>query len=218
MSHTSSSSVFNRYAGLAAILAALAGLLYSVAFVVLQNALLYSICLMLGGLLSVVALVALFERLGEVDSDVALLGLILGAVSALGATIHGGYDLAIALNPPGDVPASLAALPSQIDPRGLLTFGVAGLALFVAGLLMRRSSSFPRGFTALTFVLATLLVIVYLGRLVILTPSNPLVLIPAAVTGFIVNPLWYAWLGVQLRGRSRAAGNQQESLAASGVQ
>ena len=71
MSHTSSSSVFNRYAGLAAILAALAGLLYSVAFVVLQNALLYSICLMLGGLLSVVALVALFERLGEVDSDVA---------------------------------------------------------------------------------------------------------------------------------------------------
>ncbi len=217
MSHTSSSS-FNRYAGLAAILAALVGLLYSVAFVVLQNALLYSLCLMLGGLLSVVALVALFERLGEVDSDVALLGLILGAVSALGATIHGGYDLAIALNPPSDAPAALAALPSQIDPRGLLTFGVAGMALFVAGLLMRRSARFGSGFTALTFLLATLLVIVYLGRLVILTPSNPLVLVPAAITGFIVNPLWYAWLGVQLRGTSSAAEGRQESLVASGAQ
>lgn len=190
---------FDRTAGLAAILAALAGLLYAVSFVILQDALLYSLCLMAGGLLSLVALVALFERLGEVDAQVAMLGLILGGVSALGATIHGAYDLAIVLNPPGDVPASVAALPSQIDPRGVLTFGVAGLSLFVAGLLMHRSIHFARGLTALTFVLATLLVIVYLGRLIILTPSNPLVLIPAALTGFIVNPLWYAWLGVQLR-------------------
>lgn len=217
MSHTSTSSVFNRYAGLAAILAALVGLVYSVSFVVLQNSLLTSVCLMLGGLLSVVALVALFERLGEVDAQVAMLGLILGGVSALGATIHGAYDLAIVLNPPGDVPAGVAALPSQIDPRGVLTFGVAGLSLFVAGLLMRRSIHFGRGFTALTFVLAALLVIVYLGRLVILTPSNPLVLIPAAITGFIVNPFWYAWLGVQLRGTSSAAEEQHELLAASNI-
>lgn len=202
MSNAKSSS-FDRYAGLAAILAALIGLLYSLAFVVLQNAVLYSLCLMLGGLLSVAALVALFERLGEVNSDAALLGLMLGAVSVLGATIHGGYDLAIALNPPGDAPTSLAALPSQIDPRGLLTFGVAGLSLFIAGLLLRHSARFPRSFTALTFVLASLLVIVYLSRLIILTPSNPLVLIPAAVTGFIVNPIWYLWLGVQLRGDKR---------------
>ena len=25
-------------------------------------------------------------------------------------------------------------------------------------------------------------------------------MIPAAITGFIVNPIWYVWLGVQLRG------------------
>ncbi|MEZ4768954.1 MAG: hypothetical protein R2844_11080 [Caldilineales bacterium] len=218
MSHVKSSSSFERAAGLAAILAALVGLLYSVAFVVLQNALLYSLSLTVGGLLSVVALVALFERLGEVDSDLALLGLILGGVSALGATIHGAYDLAIAINPPADVPAALALLPSQIDPRGVLTFGVAGLAVFVAGLLMRHSPRFGRGFTALTFVLAALLVIVYLGRLIILTPSNPLVLVPAAITGFIVNPIWYAWLGVQLRRTSQAAEDRQSPLAAAGAQ
>ncbi|MGB2772391.1 MAG: hypothetical protein WBF31_08740, partial [Anaerolineae bacterium] len=130
------SSAFDRAAGLAAIAAALIGLLYSVAFVVLQNALLYSLCLLIGGLLSLVALVALFERLGEADAQVAMLGLMLGAISAVGATIHGGYDLANVLTPPRELPAAVAALPSQIDPRGLLTYGVAGLAVLIAGSLM----------------------------------------------------------------------------------
>ena len=91
---------------------------------------------------------------------------------------------------------------------------MAGLSLFIAGLLMRHSARFPRSFTALTFVLAALLVIVYLGRLIILTPANSLVLIPAAITGFIVNPLWYVWLGVQLRGSERIS----EELAVSQVE
>lgn len=210
-------SSFDRYAGLAAILAGVMGLLYSIAFVVLQNVLLSSLFLMLGGLLSLVALVALFERLGEVDSHAAMLGLMLGAVAALGATIHGGYDLANAINPPGALPEGVANLPNPIDPRGLLTFGIAGLAVLIAGLLMRGSPRFSRGFRALTFVLGVLLIVVYLGRLIVLAPSNPLVLIPAAVTGFIVNPLWYAWLGKQLRGTEenseKLLGNRSPSSA-----
>ena len=193
------STSFDRTAGLAAILAALVGLLYAVSFVVLQNALLYSLCLMLGGLLSLVALVALFERLGEVDAQVAMLGLMMGAVAALGATIHGGYDLANVLNPPAALPEGVAALPSQIDPRGLLTFGITGLAVLVAGLLMRRHPGFSPGFTALTFTLGVLLIIVYLGRLIVLSPTSPLVLTPAALTGFVVNPLWDVLLGLNLR-------------------
>jgi hypothetical protein len=207
-------SSFDRSAGLAAMLAALLGLLYAIAFVVLQNALLYSLCLMLGGLLSLVALVALFERLGAVDAQVAMLGLMLGAMAALGATIHGGYDLANVLNPLGDVPASVAALPSQIDPRGLLTFGVAGLAVLLAGLLMRRHPAFGRGFTALTFVLGALLIVVYLGRLIVLTPASPLVLLPAALTGFVVNPLWYVLLGLALRRSDMAIAEANAPAAA----
>ena len=208
---------FNRYAGLAAILAAITGLFYSVSFVVLQDVLLSSLFLMLGGLLSLVALVALFERLGEVDSQVAMLGLMIGAVAALGATIHGGYDLANAINPPGALPEGVANLPNQIDPRGLLTFGIAGLAVLIAGLLMRNSPRFSRGFTALTFVLGVLLIVVYLGRLIVLTPSSPLVLIPAAVTGFIVNPLWYLFLGLSLR-RDEAALPSGAQIAAGSSQ
>jgi hypothetical protein len=77
------------------------------------------------------------------------------------------------------------------------------LALWVAGLLMRHSARFSCGFVVLTFVLAALLVIVCLGRLIVLTPSSPLVLVPAAVTGFIVNPIWYLWLSRQLQGAGR---------------
>ena len=190
-------SSFDRFAGLAAILAAPTGLLYSIAFVILQNVLLSSLFLMVGGLLSLVALVALFERLGEVDSQVAMLGLMLGAVAALGATIHGGYDLANAINPPGALPEGWANCPAP-SIRGLLTFGVAGLSVLVAGSLMRHSPRFSGGLTALTFVLGTLLIVVYLGRLIVLTPSSPLVLLPAAVTGFIINPLWYLLLGLSL--------------------
>jgi hypothetical protein len=206
-------SSFDRTAGLAAILAALVGLIYSVSFVVLQNTLLYSLCLMIGGLLSLVALVALFERLGEVDAKVAMLGLMLGAVAALGAAIHGGYDLANVLNPPPALPDGVASLPNQIDPRGLLTFGVAGLAVLLAGGLMRRHPQFSRGFTALTFVLGTLLIVVYLGRLIVLTPTSPLVLLPAALTGFVVNPLWYLLLGLALR-RGEAATQVGSPVAA----
>jgi hypothetical protein len=49
-------------------------------------------------------------------------------VAALGAAIHGGYDLANLINLPASA-AALPDLPSQVDPRGLLTFGVMGLGL-----------------------------------------------------------------------------------------
>lgn len=189
---------FERFAGMCAIVAGVVGLLYSVSFVVLHSALLSALFLALGGLLSVVALIALFHRLGETDSGFALLGMILGSVGTLGAAIHGGYDLANALNAPGSLPESVGNLPSQIDPRGMLTFFVAGLALLVAAYLMQRTPGFSRGFAGLSYLLAVLLIIVYLGRLIVLSASSPLILIPAAITGFIVNPVWYIWLGMLL--------------------
>lgn len=48
-------------------------------------------------------------------------------------------------------------------------------------------------------MLGVLLIVVYLGRLIVLTPSSPQVLLPAALTGSVVNPLWYLLLGLALR-------------------
>src|SRR5207247_1037109 len=81
---------------------------------------------------------------------------------------------------------------------GLLTFGCAGLSLFGLSCRLTRSPHFPRALGYLGYVLAALLVIIYLARLIILSPSNPAVLLPAALAGFIVNPAWYVWLGLVL--------------------
>jgi hypothetical protein len=112
-----------------AILAALFGLCYSVAFVVLRSDLLSALFLLLSGLAAVVVMAALYGALRETDPSFALLAFALGAGAAAGSIIHGGYDLSNALHPLASLNTDL---PSPIDPRGLLTFGIAGggLSLF----------------------------------------------------------------------------------------
>jgi formate hydrogenlyase subunit 3/multisubunit Na+/H+ antiporter MnhD subunit len=77
------------------VLAGVAGFVYAVSFVVLRNDLLSALFLLLGGLLSSSVLVALFGRLRGAEPGFALWGLVLGLAGALGAVIHGGYDLAM---------------------------------------------------------------------------------------------------------------------------
>jgi hypothetical protein len=192
---------FERVGATSAVLAGIVGLLYSIAFVVIARstpqvgALLSALFLMLGGLLASAALVALYERVRDAGPGLATWALLLGTIAALGSAVHGGYDLANAINPPA---ALLADLPNQVDPRGLLTFGVSGLALLAYAALIGRSSGLPAGLSALGYALGAMLVVIYLGRLIVLDASSPLILIPAAATGFVVNPAWYVWLGLSL--------------------
>ncbi len=195
-------SGFEAVAGVCAVVAGAIGFLYSAAFVVVaanvapQLSLGPSwVLLLVGSVLGSVALVVVYVRVRDVDPAVALLSLVLGAGGALGAALHGAYEVALVLHPPA---AAVAELPSQIDPRGALTFGATGFALFGISWLMRRSGRFPSGLAALGYASAVLMVLVYLGRLVVLTPTNPLVLVPAALEGFVVNPIWYIWLGLSL--------------------
>lgn len=183
---------FETFVGWSAILAGLSGFLYSLSFIVLQNNLLSALFLLLGGLFSTAALTGLYQRLRGTESGFALLGLLLTLSAALGSAIHGGYDLSNALHPP----ASLSTdLPNPIDPRGLLTFGVAGLGLFLFSWLMPRERKFPNGLAYLGYVSAILMIILYLGRLIILQATSVAIVVPALLEGFIVNPLWYVWLG-----------------------
>jgi hypothetical protein len=149
--------------------------------------------LLLGGLFSTCALTALYQRLHETESGFALLGLLLSLSAALGSAIHGGYDLANAIHPPA---SGTADLPNAIDPRGLLTFGVAGLGLFLLSWLATQDMSFPRGLAYLGYLSAALMIVLYLGRLIILEATNLAIVVPALLEGFIVNPIWYIWLGL----------------------
>ncbi|HLO33670.1 MAG TPA: hypothetical protein VK249_31270 [Anaerolineales bacterium] len=182
---------FERFAGWSAILAGLSGFLYSVAFVVLQNNLLSALFLLLGGLFSIPALTALYQRLRGTESGFALLALLLALSAALGSAIHGGYDLSNALHPPDSLNTDL---PNPIDPRGLLTFGIAGLGLFFFSRLIG-DSTLPKGLGGLGYVSAILMILLYLGRLIILQATSLVIVIPALLEGFLVNPIWYIWLG-----------------------
>jgi hypothetical protein len=194
------SGSFERFAGACAVLTGISGFMYAVAFVVLQDELSSGLFLMLGGLFTTVALVAVYERLRETDASFALLALLLGAAGSLGMAVHGGYDLANVVNPPPDLPD----LPNPVDPRGLLTFGVAGAALFVVSWLIGRGGRLPKGLGYLGYASAVLLLALYLGRLIVLDPTNPAILVPALLNGFLVNPIFYVWLGLALL-RSRGS-------------
>jgi hypothetical protein len=190
---------YERFAAVCAVLSAATGLCYAVAFIVLGNLPLSAGLLLVGGVLTTAALVGVYARLRAVDEAASRLGLTLGVVGAVGSAIHGGYDLAVSLHP---VAAGPLDAPNAVDPRGLLTFGAAGLGLLVMSWLIRRGGPFPRPLGYLALTAGVLLVVLYLARLIVLDPTNPLVLGPALLTGFVLNPLLYGWLGYCL---SRAA-------------
>lgn len=184
--------MFYKDSYLSAYLAGAAWLLYAYFFVIARDVTLSSLFLTLGGLLAVKVFIALYKMLKEVDANFAVTILVLGVAGALGTMIHGGYDLANAINPPASLNLDL---PSQIDPRGLLAFGITGLAVLKASFLMGKSKAFPKNLSLLGLVSGILLIVIYLGRLIVLDPTSPILKYPILIEGFIVNPIWYLWLG-----------------------
>ena len=195
------SALSGKLAAGAALVVGLGGLVYSVAFIIVvrsgSDAAQYvaAAALLVVGMVAVVVAVALYTHLGLVDRGIALCALIFATASGLGSSIHGGFDLARLINPP-----SVASdFPNPVDPRGLLTFGAAGLAVLGWSLLIARSSSWPGRLARLGYLSALLLAIIYVGRLTAFDPKNPVLLVPAAVEGFVVNPLWFVLASRHLR-------------------
>ncbi len=200
-------SGFGRFAGACAVIAGVSGFLYAVAFIIVARttpstgALLSALFLLLGALLSTAALVGLYRSVRDAAADFALWALVLAVAGAAGSAAHGGYDLANVINAPA---TNFADLPNPVDPRGLFTFGVSGIALLVFSRLIARSERLPAGLGYLGYLSGILLVVLYLARLIVLDPASPLIAGPALLEGFVVNPVWYAWLGASLW-RSAAA-------------
>lgn len=187
---------FEEMIAITAILAGIAALGYAYFFVVAKDATMYSLFLLLLGLLSLEVFIGLYSKLKETNEDYARVAMILGVIGAVGSAVHGGYDLANAINPPAVLNADL---PSQIDPRGLLAFGITGIAVVKTSWLMSKNTFFPNGLSMLGLLSGILLVIIYLARLTVLDPKNPVLAYPILIEGFIVNPIWYIWLGTVLK-------------------
>lgn len=184
--------IFRKDSYISAYLAGASWLAYAYFFVIAKDATLSALFLTLGGLFAVKVFTALYQMLKEVDEGFALTFTVLGVAGALGTMVHGGFDLANAINPPSGLNPSL---PSQIDPRGLMAFGITGLAVLKASWLMSKGKNFPQNLSLLGVLSGGLLIIIYLGRLIVLDPTSPILKYPILIEGFVVNPIWYLWLG-----------------------
>jgi hypothetical protein len=195
---------YERFAGACAVAAAVGGIGYSASFMTylksgsVAAAKVSTVLLLGGGLVVVVVLIAVYGRLRQIDAGFAILALVLGLMAAAGSSIHGAYDLANFVKRPVGAPPGISNLPNAVDPRGLMTFGLSGLAVLVAAWVIVRGGAFPKRLGYLGALTGVLLFVVYLGRLIILNPKNPLVLTAAILTGFVLSPLWFAWLGREL--------------------
>jgi hypothetical protein len=211
---------FDRFAGWSGLAVALGGVAYSAAFIIgveksnagAINA--SSLILMCGGFLATAVVIALFQRLRNIDLGFAAWGTLLVLVGLVGSALHGGHDLAVAIKHPSGTVASLAANPT--DPRGLSTFAVTGLGVLVLSWLMLRSGDFPARLARLGVLSGVMLLVVYLGRLLVFNPKNGFLLTVAILSGFIVSPGWFAWLGLVLLGREPRAAKRRAGVGVAG--
>jgi hypothetical protein len=196
---------FVRMAGLASIAAGLAVAAHAVAHLARVLAegepgaagSLAATAFMAGSILIVVAFAGLYRHVLNGDAGFALLALLLGAVSGIGGLINGGYDLAIALAPEGSqLPQDV---PNPMNPRGLLSHGVGGLAVVVAGIVIARRGLLSRALAAWSHLTGGTLIVAYLAQLLIVRETHPVVVGLAAVAGLLTLPAWLIWLGVELR-------------------
>jgi hypothetical protein len=197
----SSSPAFERVAGYAAIITGISSLAYAVAFLILKATGTSAFFLLLGGLLAIVVATALYEHLRAVDASFALIALLFGFAGGLGTALQGAYSLANAINPPVGVGAATAevaaTLPFQADPRGLLAFGVSGVAVLLFAWLITRGKALPTNLGYLGYVLGVLLLALYIGSLMTASDTKSLaVLIPGGLASIVANPAWYLWIGV----------------------
>lgn len=185
------SRAFRIFSATAAVAVAVLGFAYSALYTIAlrgasRPALTVSwLLLALAGLATLAVQAALYERLRDVEPGFALLALLLGSAGALGSLLHGAGALAVLQHGANNV------LPSPVDPAGLSTFGLVGLALLAWSASMLRSRLAPKGLGGLGLVAGALLVLTYFGRLLVFDPSNPLLLVPAALAGFLAVPAWY---------------------------
>jgi hypothetical protein len=185
---------FRPFAANIAWAAAIGGVAYGLFFVIIGNRGAAAALLMVGGILTALILSGLAASVEAVHEEGARWAALVGTIGAIGSAIHGGYDLANVIHPPDRDVLSLADYPNAVDPRGLATFGLVGLSFLIVATLMSRSDRYPTGLARVGQTLGVVMMVIYVGRLVILDPTNPIVRV-ALAAGVISNTVFLAWLG-----------------------
>jgi hypothetical protein len=192
--------VFDRFAGVCAIIAGLSSVLYAVFFLLVKGALntyLPPVFLALGGFLALPPLIVVYQRVRRTEEGFALWALLLAAVGYLGTAAHAIFSLASVTPKVIDIGAAKNLSPA--DPRGFLAFFVTGVAVLTFAWLIQRTGAFPVELAYVGYVLGVSVILLFLGNLVTATnTSSVLVLIPGAVASLLATPVWNLWLGLRL--------------------
>ena len=211
----------DRLAGPFAMAVGIGGLLYGVLFFwIVQGAPdwvpeVWHALLLIGALINVPVLVAVFQRVRSTDEGLALTALLLGMAGAAGGAVHGAFNLASQVNP-----ASVGTGNSP-DPGGVFRYLTAGLALAVVGWLVvggggagrgagGRPGALPVRLGQLALASGAILVFIYIGRLYdFITPDTKFTLIPPLFYGIVLHPALYLWLARLWRPARRLASSAE---------
>ena len=140
-------------------------------------------CIGLSGILATVAVIAVGDR---VDRAAGRWLRVVGVGWALLSATHG--VLAAISDAQGLAPGAISAT----DPRGLATFGLAGLWSIVLGLAIRSDTSLPRGLGLVALASGVDLLVLFFATA---TGSGTLVLVTGGLASVILGPLQWAWIG-----------------------
>ena len=205
---------YARFGGLSAMIVGALSILYAIFFLVITpraeavGALGSWIILAVSGIFSSAAFVALYLRLRPASEGFALWGLVLGLFSSFATLTHGAWQ-ALVLTTLNSADSSQRAaielmrmVPSPVDPAGVATFGVIGLASLVTGMIILVSGRLPRPLGTLAVANAVLLVTLYFATA---AGAQALILLSGGLTSVIVGPIFWLWLGRELRRESAVA-------------
>jgi hypothetical protein len=137
----------------------------------------------LSGILATFAVVAVGDKVGGAAGRWIR---VVGVGWALLSAAHGVFSAVSDIQglPTGDLSAT--------DPRGLATFGLAGLWSIVLGLTIRSGTSFPRGLGLVALVNGVDLLALFFATA---TGAGALVLVTGGLASVILGPLQWAWIG-----------------------
>jgi hypothetical protein len=135
------------------------------------------------------AIVAVYYRVRTVGEAWAFFATLVGVAAAVSTMVAAMYEVANLRQDPPLVGASPA------NPLGVMSFGLTGLWFLIANLLLRRTGA-PRVLVLLGFVAAADL---FAGFVAGLSENGGVVFLASLVAGAIGGPIYWLWLGRQLR-------------------
>ena len=135
------------------------------------------------------AIVAVYYRVRAVGEAWAFFATLVGVAASVGTMVAAMYDVANLRQAPPLTGVSPA------NPLGVLSFGLTGLWFVVANLLLWRTAM-PRVLLVLGFVAATDLLAGFVAGL---SENGGVVYLASFVAGAIGGPIYWLWLGRQLR-------------------